>query len=98
MVVIVLLSITLFNPRLTARSRDVLDLVHGSKLEADNTQVPKIAGVQKQDNDEDSFQDVVEETQENDEEKDQEILDEEEEEEEVSTENVNGPHWLRYKQ
>ncbi|KAI1778135.1 hypothetical protein F4818DRAFT_287546 [Hypoxylon cercidicola] len=96
-VIIVLLSVTLFNPRLTARSRDVLDLVHGSKGVTDETQALKIAGVQKQDGDEeDRLQDMTEEKQQEDQEKDQEMLEEEDEEEET-TENVNGPHWLRYK-
>ncbi|KAI1105342.1 hypothetical protein F4804DRAFT_350861 [Jackrogersella minutella] len=92
-VIIVLLSITLFNPRLTARSRDVFDLVHGSKSGTKETpHVPENIGLQKQDGDEDRIQDVAEETK-----SDDELKEQEEEEEKEEKEKAKGPHWLRYK-
>ncbi|OTA95040.1 hypothetical protein M434DRAFT_70053 [Hypoxylon sp. CO27-5] len=80
-VVIILLSVTLFNPRLTTRSRDI----------------PENIGLQKQESEEEHIQDLsVEEKKSDEEVKEEEEL-KEEEEEEPEGDDVNGPHWLRYK-
>lgn len=93
-VVIVLLSVTLFNPRLTARSRDVLDLVHGAKGDIkDSHHVAEGTGIQKQQGDQ-----AQEQEQEQEEIKEDEEEKKEDEEDELLPETVNGPHWLRYRQ
>lgn len=86
---ILLLSLTLFNPRLTTKTRqDVLDLVQLGKGQLREAQADKGEEIvlQKQDGA------VVEEKKENVEEQ------KEEQEEEPEDDGSNGPHWMRYKQ
>ncbi|KAI1091334.1 hypothetical protein F5B19DRAFT_280395 [Rostrohypoxylon terebratum] len=97
-VIIVLLSFTLFNPRITARSRDVFDLVHGSKNEAKT--IPQLhdnIGLQKQDDREDRIQELVEEEKEESEWEEQEEKENEREKDKGNEDSSKGPHWLRYK-
>ncbi|KAI2625700.1 hypothetical protein GGR54DRAFT_510707 [Hypoxylon sp. NC1633] len=105
-VAIVVLSVTLFNPRLTATSRDVFDRIHGTKSEIHETHVIEETGLQKQDADlEDQLQIAVQEGDENGgeneheqqmQEPEQETEDELEYDEEEG-ESTEKPHWLRYK-
>lgn len=98
-VIIILLSFTLFNPRITARSRDVFDLVHGSKTETKS--IPQLhdnIGLQKQDGKEDRIQDLVEEEKAENELKEQEEKEGEREKEKGKEDSSKGPHWLKYKQ
>lgn len=101
-VLIVLLSITLFNPKLTARSHDVFDLVHGSRSRVnDAAPTPENLSLQKQDDEERPPDLAVQETKQDEEEPKQEGEEEEQSEEkdkESEDGKASGPHWLRYKQ
>ncbi|KAI0179294.1 hypothetical protein GGR52DRAFT_535605 [Hypoxylon sp. FL1284] len=92
LVILVLFSLTLFNPRLTARSRDVLDLVHTSKGVTDDIETPAVAGIMEQNG---KIDDIKETHQESlTKEEGVVIMDEDEQ---AADETANGPHWLRYK-
>ncbi|KAI0009928.1 hypothetical protein F4779DRAFT_335176 [Xylariaceae sp. FL0662B] len=96
-VIIALLSVTLFNPRLTARSRDVLDLVHGTKSEVKTAPaVPDDVGLQKPVGTEEEPVKIIEGQDQRP--GDEAIVDEENYEQyEENESNVNGPKWMKYK-
>ena len=86
---ILLLSLTLFNPRLTTKTRqEVLDLVQLGKGQQRETQADKGAEIVLQTQD----GAVVEEKKETVEEP------KDEPEEDPEDDDSNGPHWMRYKQ
>ncbi|KAK7917220.1 hypothetical protein PG985_010828 [Apiospora marii] len=87
LVLILLLSLTLFNPRLTTKTRqDVLDLVQLGKGQLKETHVEK-------------GDEIVLQTQDGAvvEEKKEPVEEQKEEEEEPEDDGQNGPHWMRYK-
>lgn len=90
-VVIACLSITLFNPRLNERSREVFDLMSIGKGQSKS--IPTFdehAGLQVQDG-----EDKTEVIQNN---PTDEVVVDELKEDEGELSNDNGPHWLRYAQ
>ncbi|KAI1336886.1 hypothetical protein F5Y15DRAFT_190121 [Xylariaceae sp. FL0016] len=95
--IIILLTISLFNPQITTKSRNVLDMVQGSKGETATP--PKMVGdvgLQRQDSkglEQGQEQTAIGEVSETSQELNSQDIEEIDEQEG----DANGPHWLKYK-
>ncbi|KAI5861199.1 hypothetical protein GGS23DRAFT_598726 [Durotheca rogersii] len=90
--IVFVLAVTVFNPRLAGPPRDVLDFIDGGKVRIKSTEPPENVGLQRQENEHQDPPHAPEgvETEQPGGEIDKPTQGEEEG-------NINGPHWLRYR-